>query len=525
MNALAPNGDTPLHLALKLSDENRCLMLAKLLVEVGCSPLEGDADDKPPVHIAVVRGFISVVEYLLSQHVPLPSRILFAALQTTLPKRIEMIRLLIDKGANVHTLRPNGDALLHVAMRSLDRSVCPEIAKIFIDAGCNPSASNQNGETPLCIAAKQEYREIGNYLLLFGVPSDVWDLLHPCPSYQARALRSLIGNAGGLHFLPEEEERLFQVIRNFLDDEDKFLSMTKWVVAASAGAPKNDTHIFDSAVRRGFHLVIEYLLSQYMSLPDTILFTALRHQVSMISFLIRKGADVHAYDYMGSTLLHVALSFPEEARCLIAVRALFDASHQSSIPNDPNNARQLPIEVAVSRGFVSVVGYLLSQHMPLPHGILFTAIRHQVALVPFLIRQGADVHAREKNGDTLLQVAITTLEEAQCLSTMKDLFRAGFHVPMADQLPIKVAISRGFVSIVEYLLSQRMSLPLGILFTALRLRLSMVPFLIRKGVSLHAKEMIEIFTCMFLHLVLFHYLNPDLSYLGIFICCTVLLVR
>ena len=51
VSVLAPNGDTPLHLAMKLSDENRCFVITKILVEAGCSPCERDADDKPPVHI------------------------------------------------------------------------------------------------------------------------------------------------------------------------------------------------------------------------------------------------------------------------------------------------------------------------------------------------------------------------------------------------------------------------------------------------------------------------------------------
>ena len=94
VNAVATNGDTPLHVAMKLSDESRCLILTKLLVEAGCSPCALNADDKPPIQVAVARGFVSVAEYLVSQGVRIPSRILFAALQAPAMKRIGMIRLL-----------------------------------------------------------------------------------------------------------------------------------------------------------------------------------------------------------------------------------------------------------------------------------------------------------------------------------------------------------------------------------------------------------------------------------------------
>ena len=604
VNALAANGDTPLHLAMKLSDENQCLVLTKLLLEAGCSPCERDADDKPPVHIAVLRGFVSVVEYLLSQDTPLPSRILFAALQTTLPKRVEMIRLLISQGANVHILNPDGNALLHVAMRSLDRSVCPEIAQILIDAGCNPLARNLNGETPLCIAAKQEYRGIGTYLLLFGTPSDIWSLLHPDPSSQATALRLLVGNMDGSRFLPQEEDRLLQAISQFLDDEDNHLAVAKWLVVTSGDDNWDNSHMFDSVVGRGFSRIVEYLLSQRMSLPRGVLFTALRLQVSMLPFLIRKGADVQAKEKGGDTLLHVTVKTFEEAQCLGTMQVLIAAGCQSSIPDDAgrlpievairrgffsvveyllsqytplpreilstelqhqvssqrlplpgkflfaalqhqtsmvpfligkgvdlrargiygntllhgamsipeeaqclettrvlvsagceafvyDKANRLPIDIAVSRGFVSVVEYLLSQSIPLPREILFTALRHQESMVPFLIRKGANVHAKEKDGNTLLHTTIATFEETQCLTIMKDLVGAGCRLSIsnvAGQLPIDVAVSRGFVSVVEYLLSKRIPLPRGILFTALRHKLSMVPFFIRKGADLHAKD-------------------------------------
>ncbi|KAF8552325.1 ankyrin [Imleria badia] len=508
VNALAANGDTPLHLAMKLSDENRCLIITKLLIEAGCSPCERDADDKPPVHIAVVRGFISVVEYLLSQDASLPSRILFAALQATLPKRVEMIRLLISKEANVHILSPDGDALLHVAMRSLDRSVCPEIAKILIDASCNASARNLNGETPLCIAAKQECPEIGNYLLLFGTSSDIWSILHPDPSSQATALRLLVGNVDGSRFLPQEEDRLLQAIRQFLDDEDKHLAVAKRLMVAPGDHSWDNTRMFDSVVRRGFCRVVEYLLSQRMSFPGKILFTALRHQVSMVPFLIRKGADLH-FKEQGKTLLHVVMKTFEEAQCLTIMRVLVAAGFQPSTSNDDG---QLPIEAAISGGFFSVVEYLLSQYMPVPREILstelqhqasspriplpgkivFTALRDQTSMVPFLIGKGVDLDAKETNGDTLLHVAMSIPEKAQCLTTTQVLVRAGCDTSTANdagQFPIDVGVSRGFDSVVEYLLSQLVPLPHRILFTALRQRQAwMVRFLIRKGADVHAKE-------------------------------------
>ncbi|KAI9573047.1 ankyrin repeat-containing domain protein [Boletus coccyginus] len=490
VNAVAANGDTPLHVALRLSDEIQCFIITKLLVEAGCSPCGLDADDKPPVHVAVVRGFISVVEYLLSRDVSLPSRILFAALRVTPLKRVEMVRLLIRRGAPVDVLNPHRDTLLHVAMRSFDRSVCSEIAKIFLDAGCDPSVLNLYGETPFCIAVRQEYREIGNYLLLLGTSSDIWPLLQPqtSPLSQAAALHSLFGNVDGSRFLPEEEERLLQAIRQFLDDEDKYLAVAKKLIAAPGDHTHLSIRLFDDVVRRRFLRVAEYLLSVHIPLPCWILFTALRFQVSMVPWLIHKGADLHARGQDEDTLLHCAIRTLEEVQCHMTVQALVGAGCHSSASN---HTGQVPIDIAVSRGFFSVVEYLLSKGTPLPRGTLLTALRHQKSMVPFLIHNGADLRADEEIGNTILHIVMSTTDEAQCLTTTQVLVSAGcraFIPNSTGQLPIEIAVSRGFVSVVEYLVLQRIPLPRGILFTALQHQPSMVPFLLRKGAAVHVRK-------------------------------------
>ena len=493
VNALTPNGDTALHVAVRLSDENLCLAIMKLLVNSGCDPRALDADDKSPIHIAVVRGFISVVEYLLSLNVPLPSRILFSALQVTPSKRVDMIQFLMDRGAKVDILNRDGDTLLHAAMRSLDRSICPGIAKILIGARCSSLARNLNGETPLCVAAKQDHRQIGIYLLLFAAPSDIYSLLHPDPSSQAKALRALICNEDGSRFLRQEEESLLQVFRVFLDDEDKYLAVAKRLLGAPGDRVSDCAHIFDGVVRRGFCLVVEYLLSQCVPLPDGILFIALRVKPTMVPFLISKGADLHATEKNGDTLLHAAMTtLKQEAECHFLVQAFVEAGCPTSRSNDSGKS---PIDAAVSLGYFSVVEYLLSQDTPLPNGILFTALqnRGQPSMVRFLIHKGADLHARDRNGDTLIHAAIGSPgpDEDLDLITMRVLLGAGCHPSESNHLdrsPIDVAVSRGCSSTVEYLLSEGTPLPRRILFTALEKSVWMVPFLLRKGADLHAKK-------------------------------------
>ena len=354
-------------------------MVTKLLVEAGCSPCELDADDQPPLQAAVMRGFVSVVEYLLARDAALPSRILFAASQTTVVKRVEMIRLLVNKGANPNVLKPDGNALLHITMRSLDISVSLDIAKFLVDVGCNPLARNTRGETPLHIAAKQGHHDIVNYLIQFNSSSDISSLLQDDPVVQAATLRSLVGNADGLLFRPQEEAGSMRVVREFLDDKDKCLECAKLCVDAVGElfiCSPGGAMLFDIALKRGFEEVVEHLTSQAAPLPSAILFTALWYQPSTIPLFLRRGVDARVQNENGDTLLHAAMSIQKETQCLTTTQTLIEAGCN---PLALNIANKHPIHLAASRGFLSVLECLLSHHSSakstLAHDLLLV-VRH-----------------------------------------------------------------------------------------------------------------------------------------------------
>ena len=447
MNAVASNGDTPLHLAMKLSDENQCLVLTKLLVEAGCSPREPNGVDKPPIQIAVTRGFLSVVEFLLSQDVPLPQRVLFAALQATVTKRVEMVRLLISKGAKVDVLNSNGDSLLHVTVRSPDRSPCLEIAKRLVDVGCDPCSRNIGGETPLCIAAKQRHYEVVKYLMLLSSPLDVQSLLESPVS----TLRSLICNADGVRFLPAEEDMVFQAIGRFINHESQCLELAKTFIGDGSGPSAHISgsgRLLEIAVRQGFSEVVELLSVQAVSFPPAILLIALRHQApaSMILLFVHAGARVHVREDNGDTLLHVAMAMPRfgETDLRVMTQALIEAGCN---PLTFNSAGKRPIHIAASRGFSSIVEYLLSHHLNTP--------------APLLVGISKDIFL----------VALQNCEETKCRAMIQVLVEAGCNPLTFDsdnEQLIRIAMSRGFLSVVKYLLSQIRAPPTDIFHFAMQ---------------------------------------------------------
>ena len=470
---------------MRLSNENRCLVITQLLVEAGCSPRERNADNKPPIHTAVTRGFVSVVEYLLSQDVPLPSRILFAALRCTLVKRVEMTRLLVSKGANRYVLDLNGDTLLHTNMRSLDGSVCLEIAQMLIDIGCDPLVRNPRGEIPLQIAAKQGHHEVVNYLLLFSSSLDVSFLLKTEPAARVPILRSLLDHTDGLRIQLKEGDRVFQGVRPFIDDEAQCLELAKIFIGVAddhfARIPGIEM-FFDIATRQGFIMVVDYLIGKPMPLPPAILSTALRHQAKTVPPLIRNGANLHVRDDNGDTLLHVTMLLPE-AECHTTTRLLVEAGCD---PFMPNNANKQPIHIAAARGFVSVVVYLLSH-----------ASDAKVSLP-------LDLSNRDYLPLLHAVLKLANIGEHEYLRTMQLLFKAGcipFALDTDREASLHLAISRSFTFTIDYLLSQDLPLPSDILLFALQSQsmnilyrgdpykwISMISWLVRKGADVHVRD-------------------------------------
>lgn len=67
--------------------------------------------------------------------------------------RIDVVRALIESGANIHAKTKDGETTLHFAARAGNL----EIVKLLVEKGCDCNAVNQHGETPLMIASSYTY--------------------------------------------------------------------------------------------------------------------------------------------------------------------------------------------------------------------------------------------------------------------------------------------------------------------------------------------------------------------------------
>ena len=92
--SITSGGDTVLHLAITEYDEQACLFLVKRLIEAGCNPITQNLKRQKVLETAIVRGYNSVAEYLLSHEDFLPpSEISTIALQECSPPQIPDVPL------------------------------------------------------------------------------------------------------------------------------------------------------------------------------------------------------------------------------------------------------------------------------------------------------------------------------------------------------------------------------------------------------------------------------------------------
>ena len=145
VHARTAAGDSVLHIALQsISEEEYTLRIAKILVCHGCNLLEASSSGETALDIAVRRGFVSVVRYITSLQVGIvPScnlvLVAFKLGSRNKPKRIPMLRSLLDGGANVHARTATGRSVLHIALRTFrNEKTVLKVAKILICGGCSP---------------------------------------------------------------------------------------------------------------------------------------------------------------------------------------------------------------------------------------------------------------------------------------------------------------------------------------------------------------------------------------------------
>jgi ankyrin repeat protein len=299
------SGDSLLHLATTLDLEHDSLEVVKELVRAGCSPRVLNSAHETPLHTAAEYGRISVIKYFLSLDIPLPPDILLAAPRGYTHKE-NLIRFLIENGANPHAVTTNGNTPLHLILTDGDEADRLESVKLLIDAGCDTRARNAAGETVLHVAATHGFVAVLKYLLS-------QDLTLPDDLFLAsiRTIHFLIDKGIDLRSVATNYGDAGEVILSSYDDEGclecvRILIRLGWDFSSRDSAGDTAIHI---VARLEFISTLRYLLSQNVPLPADVLLATVPsdellctpNTVPLIHFLIHEGANVNVTASNGDT--------------------------------------------------------------------------------------------------------------------------------------------------------------------------------------------------------------------------------
>ena len=464
LHSSTPDGDTALHLAITKYPESECLDLFKKLVEAGCDPTTHNSKGKTAFEVAFWRGHVAVVEQLLSYNTPFPPDILLVALKSC--ATLQLVDSLIRKGADIHSTTPDGDTVLHLALTEYTESTCLDLFKKFIEAGCNLITSDSQHKTVLDVAVERGYSSVVELLLLYGIPfpSDVLPTaLQKCAPLQM--IDSFLRKGANIHpTTPDGDTLLHLAITGYT--ESACLDLLKKLIKAGCDptipSSKGKT-IFEVAFWRRYIAVVELLLARNVPFPPDILPIALQNHSApqIVEYLIRNGADVHSTTSRGDTVVHLAINKYAPSTCLSLVKDFIEVGCD---PSTRNSRGQTAYEIAILRGYTSVVEFLWSRKVPFPPDILPAVLQKRPAphIVEYLIRNGADVHSTTSGGDTVLHLTVKEYAESTCLSLVKSFIEAGCSPTTRDsigQTVLETAMVHGYTSVVELLISHVVPFP------------------------------------------------------------------
>ncbi|TRD00464.1 c-type cytochrome [Mesorhizobium sp. WSM4303] len=121
-----------------------------------------------PLYLAVRGGHFAAAKLLVERGAnvnAVPDPRLGPALMLALAKRrIDLINLLLDGGANPNSKRSRENAI-HIAVNL----GCLDCVKALVEAGADVNAKTKDGKTPLHLAKFKGQREIADYLMSHGV--------------------------------------------------------------------------------------------------------------------------------------------------------------------------------------------------------------------------------------------------------------------------------------------------------------------------------------------------------------------
>lgn len=351
---------------------------------------------------------------------------------------LELVKLLLTHNADIQILLINNDGevtALHLATQELHR----DVVEILLQSGADVHARNQDGNTALLIASSvenesqdNEHQEIIALLLQYGADIHVRDneghtvLRKAVQARNSKAVKLLVNHGADVN---EKDENKCTLLHHAIDDccvgcdEDEKKIIIKTLLSHGIDIDAQDA--------RGL-TALDYLILNSDEGSDCY---------RLVKWLLMLGANANVQDKHGNTALHWAtegnLIYPKGFTGIVKLLIQYGAdariknnngktAYAISVDNG-NTENSLTSQLlspeswlnAVISNNIPRIKVLLDQgiNVNTPDVIGYTAL-HRAAnagnkeCVKLLLAHGADVHAKNKDGETARTIAMDRLKES-----------------------------------------------------------------------------------------------------------------
>ena len=293
-------------------------------------------------------------------------------------ERVDLIELLLARGADVNAADSTGAAPLHFAA-AMGK---PAIVQALLAKGANLSARDLGNRTPLEMARVYEQAEIIDFILRAAAP-DIRDEHGRVPLHLAvmtrrvAALKQLLANKPDLEAADAEGNTPLHLAVQLGDQECAGL-----LLAAGAKAQAQN-----AAGATPLHLGVE------------------KNQGKMVTLLLENRANANAQDKEGRTALHLAASnsFLEIIDLLAARGANFNLGDKDGTA--PLHAAVIAQNAAVVKRLLARGANINVEDKSLYTPLHWAATLDKLEMLELLIAGKPNLNARDKDGYTPMHVA------------------------------------------------------------------------------------------------------------------------